>query len=100
MAQSILDYFIQQVTYSPEALAIVSDDQRITYRQLNEASNQLCGQLQRQGVSPGDNVPLVALRTPELLIGILAIIKAGASYIPIDARYPEKRILDIVRQSG
>lgn len=45
-------------------------------------------------------MPLVALRTPELLIGMLAIIKAGASYIPIDAQYPEKIIQDIVRQSA
>lgn len=100
MAQSVLDYFIQQVTYSPEALAIVSHNKRLTYRQLDDASNQLCGYLQQQGVRPGDCVPLIALRTAEFPIGILAILKAGASYIPIDARYPEKRIQDILRQSA
>ncbi|CAI0998071.1 AMP-binding protein [Serratia quinivorans] len=100
MAQSVLDYFIQQVTYSPEALAIVSNNKRLTYRQLDDASNQLCGYLQQQGVRPGDCVPFIALRTAELPIGILAILKAGASYIPIDARYPEKRIQDILRQSA
>jgi amino acid adenylation domain-containing protein/thioester reductase-like protein len=100
MAQSVLDYFIQQVTYSPEALAIVSNNKRLTYRQLDDASNQLCGYLQQQGVRPGDRVPFIALRTAELPIGILAILKAGASYIPIDARYPEKRIQDILRQSA
>jgi non-ribosomal peptide synthetase component F len=100
MAQSVLNHFIQQVAYFPEKLAIVSNNKHITYRQLDDASNQLCGRLQQQGISPGGYVPLVALRTPELLIGMLAIIKAGASYIPIDARYPEKRIHDIVRQSA
>lgn len=100
MAQSVLDYFIQQVTYSPEALAIVSHNKRLTYRQLDDASDQLCGYLQQQGVRPGDCVPLIALRTAEFPIGILAILKAGASYIPIDARYPEKRIQDILRQSA
>jgi amino acid adenylation domain-containing protein/thioester reductase-like protein len=100
MAQSVLDYFIQQMTYSPEAVAIVSHNKSVTYQQLDDASNQLCGQLQQQGVNPGDCVPLIALRTPELLIGILGILKAGASYIPIDARYPEKRIQDIVSQSA
>ncbi|CAI1759526.1 Linear gramicidin synthase subunit D [Serratia proteamaculans] len=100
MAQSVLDHFIQQVAYFPEKLAIVSNNKHITYRQLDDASNQLCGRLQQQGISPGGYVPLVALRTPELLIGMLAIIKAGASYIPIDAQYPEKRIQDIVRQSA
>ncbi|WP_017891418.1 amino acid adenylation domain-containing protein [Serratia sp. S4] len=100
MAQSVLDYFIQQVTYSPEALAIVSHNKRLTYRQLDDASNQLCGYLQQQGVRPGDCVPLIALRSAEFPIGILAILKAGASYIPIDARYPEKRIQDILRQSA
>ena len=51
-------------------------------------------------VRPGDAVPLVAQRTVELPIGMMAIAKAGACYIPIDARYPERRIRNIIEQSG
>lgn len=47
MAQSVLDHFIQQVAYFPEKLAIVSNNKHITYRQLDDASNQLCGRLQQ-----------------------------------------------------
>lgn len=100
MAPSVFDYFIQQVSRYPEKLAVVGDNKRLTYRQLDEASSALCTLLLRRGVAPGSYVPLVTLRTPEMLIGMLAIVKAGAGYIPIDARYPEKRIQDIVTQSG
>ncbi|CAI2525863.1 amino acid adenylation domain-containing protein [Serratia ficaria] len=100
MAQNVLDYFIQQASCSPDNMAVVSDNKRMTYRQLDEASSRLCALLRQRGVRPGDYLPLVALRTPELLVGILAIVKAGAGYIPIDARYPLKRIQDIADQSG
>lgn len=100
MAPSVLDYFIQQVSRYPEKNAVVGDNKHLTYRQLDEASSALCALLLRRGVAPGSYVPLVTLRTPEILIGMLAIVKAGAGYIPIDARYPEKRIQDIVTQSG
>ncbi len=100
MAPSVLDYFIQQVSRYPEKTAVVGDNKHLTYRQLDEASSALCALLLRRGVAPDSYVPLVTLRTPEMLIGMLAIVKAGAGYIPIDARYPEKRIQDIVTQSG
>lgn len=100
MAPSVLDYFIQQVSRYPEKFAVVGNNKHLTYRQLDEASSALCALLLRRGVAPGSYVPLVTLRTPEMLIGMLAIVKAGAGYIPIDARYPEKRIQDIVTQSG
>lgn len=90
MAPSVLDYFTQQVSRYPEKLAVVGNNKHLTYRQLDEASSALCALLLRRGVAPGSYVPLVTLRTPEMLIGMLAIVKAGAGYIPIDARYPEK----------
>jgi len=99
MAPSVLDYFIQQVSRYPEKLAVVGDNKHLTYRQLDEASSALCARLKQEGVRPGDAVPLLAQRTVELPIGMMAIVKAGACYIPIDARYPERRILNIIEQS-
>lgn len=100
MAPSVLDYFIRQVSRYPEKTAIVGDNKHLTYRQLDEASSALCTRLKQEGVRPGDAVPLVAQRTVELPIGMMAIAKAGACYIPIDARYPERRIRNIIEQSG
>jgi amino acid adenylation domain-containing protein/thioester reductase-like protein len=100
MTHSVIEYFLQQIAFNKNKPALVYKDQIVTYQQLDEASSHLCTRLQEKGIAPGDNVPLVTLRTPEYVIGILAICKAGASYIPVDARYPEKRILDIVQQSG
>ncbi|PYA64016.1 peptide synthetase [Serratia marcescens] len=100
MAPSVLDYFIRQVSRYPEKTAIVGDNKHLTYRQLDEASSALCTRLKQEGVRPGDAVPLVAQRTVELPIGMMAIAKAGACYIPIDARYPERRIRNIIEKSG
>lgn len=99
MTPSVLDYFIQQASRYPEKLAVVGDNKHLTYRQLDEASSALCARLKQEGVRPGDAVPLLAQRTVELPIGMMAIVKAGACYIPIDARYPERRILNIIEQS-
>lgn len=100
MAPSVLDYFIRQVSRYPEKTAIVGDNKHLTYRQLDEASSVLCTRLKQEGVRLGDAVPPVAQRTVELPIGMMAIAKAGACYIPIDARYPERRIRNIIEQSG
>jgi len=100
MTHTVLDFFIRQVSLVKSKPAIVHNGHHVTYQQLDEASNKLCALLQQKGVRPGDSVPLVALRTPEFVIGLVAISKAGASYIPIDAHYPEKRIRDITMQSN
>lgn len=99
MPHTVLDYFIQQLHYCKNKPAIVSKNNSMTYQQLNDASNRLAALLQQKGVRPGDIIPLIAQRTPEMLVGLLAIVKVGASYIPIDARYPAKRIRFIVEQS-
>lgn len=99
MAHTVLDLFMSQVSLSGNKPAINHNDYYLTYKQLDDASSKLCNILRHKGVEPGDNVPIVALRTPEFIIGMLAICKLGASYTPIDANYPEKRIHDIVTQS-
>lgn len=98
MVRTVLELFIHRVPANRDKAAIVYKDLEITYQELNERSNTLCALLQSKGVKPGDNVPLVARRTPEFIIGLLGINKAGANYIPIDAHYPEKRIRDITTQ--
>ncbi|CAI0898473.1 Linear gramicidin synthase subunit D [Serratia rubidaea] len=100
MANHVLDAFIQQVSTSPTHPAIIDkDNKNISYQQLDDLSNRLCALLQRRGVGPGDYIPLLAQRTPQLIIGMLAIVKAGAAYIPLDSSYPEQRIKYIIEKS-
>ncbi|MBD8453203.1 non-ribosomal peptide synthetase family protein [Serratia rubidaea] len=100
MANHVLDAFIQQVSTSPTHPAIIDkDNKNISYQQLDDLSNRLCALLQRRGVGPGDYIPLLAQRTPQLIIGMLAIVKAGAAYIPLDSSYPAPRIRYIIEQS-
>ncbi|WP_218566822.1 MULTISPECIES: AMP-binding protein [unclassified Pseudomonas] len=68
----------------PRNVAVIHGDARMTYQQLNQESDRLCGVLQQAGVNSSHTVPLIAQRTPELIIGILAIAKTGAAYIPVD----------------
>jgi arthrofactin-type cyclic lipopeptide synthetase B len=76
----------------PNAIALRFDTQRITYRQLNERANQVAHRLLAQGIRPDDRVAICVERGPEMIIGLLGILKAGAGYVPIDPAYPLERI--------
>lgn len=84
--------FLQQAQQQPTALAIVDDQRALSYAELDRYSNQLSHYLISLGVNPGDLVGLCIERSCEFLIGILAILKAGAAYVPMDAHYPQDRI--------
>ncbi|WP_395608029.1 amino acid adenylation domain-containing protein [Pseudomonas sp. B22129] len=76
----------------PDAIALRFDNKRVTYRQLNERANQVAHRLLAQGVRPDDRVAICVERGPEMIIGLLGILKAGAGYVPIDPAYPLERI--------
>ncbi|WP_455825751.1 amino acid adenylation domain-containing protein [Pseudomonas graminis] len=76
----------------PEAIALRFNDLRLTYRQLNERANQVAHRLLAQGIRPDDRVAICVERGPEMIIGLLGILKAGAGYVPIDPAYPQERI--------
>ena len=84
--------FEEQVEKTPTALALSFKNQRITYRELNGQANQLAHHLRKLGVTPGSLVGLCVERSPALIVGLLAILKAGCAYVPIDPDYPEDRI--------
>ena len=81
-----------QVERTPEAVAIVFKDAQLTYRQLNERSNQLADHLQKFGVGPDTLVGICVERSLEMVVGLLAILKAGGAYMPLDPEYPEDRL--------
>lgn len=89
--QCVHQLFEQQVTVSPDAIAICFGNRQLTYTQLNERSNQLAHYLRKLGITPESTVGLCVDRGPEMIIGILGILKAGGAYVPIDPTYPGER---------
>ncbi len=92
-ATKLLHHYIeQQVSKTPTAIAACFEETTINYELLNKKANQLAHYLIQQGVQQNDIVGLYIHRSLEMLISILAILKAGAAYLPLDPHYPEKRI--------
>lgn len=88
-----LHEFIEtQVEGNPDADAVIFEDKRLTYRQLNARANQLARHLQTLGVGPDVLVGICLERSLEMVVGLLAILKAGGAYVPIDPGYPEARL--------
>jgi D-alanine--poly(phosphoribitol) ligase subunit 1 len=86
---SIKELFERHAEDSGGRTAIVYGADILTYRELNQLANGLARDLRLRGVSPGDRVALCMGRTPELIVSLLAIIKCGASYLPLDASWPD-----------
>jgi amino acid adenylation domain-containing protein len=82
----------KQASGTPEAIAVASWEQRLTYAELNRRANQLAHHLRRLGVGPGDTVGVYFARTVDLVVALLGVLKAGAAYLPLDPLYPSKRL--------
>ncbi|MBB5644744.1 non-ribosomal peptide synthetase [Pedobacter cryoconitis] len=90
--QTVVDLFSRQAMLTPDAIALVYQDQSLTYKELDEQSNQLGHYLRSAGVKEDTLVPICITRSVEMMIGILGILKSGGAYVPIDAAYPKERI--------
>jgi aspartate racemase len=90
----------EQVRLRPTATAVRYEGRRLTYQQLNAKANQLAQHLREKGAGPEVLVGISVDRSLEMIIGLLAILKAGAAYVPIDLDYPPERQEMIVRDSG
>ena len=91
--------FEEQVERTPEAVAVVFEDEQLTYRELNERSNRLACHLQSLGVGPEVRVGICLNRSLEMLIGLLGILKAGGCYLPLDPAYPKERLAFMLEDS-
>ncbi|ARU62662.1 hypothetical protein CBW65_18040 [Tumebacillus avium] len=85
-------FFEEQVERTPDAIALVFENQALTYRELNNRANRIAGLLQAQGVGPDDVIGIFMERSPEMLIALLATHKAGGGYLPLDPSYPQERL--------
>jgi amino acid adenylation domain-containing protein len=92
--------FEQQVQKTPDAVAVVFDAEFLTYSELNNRANQLAYTLRDLGIKPDTVVGIIADRSFEMSIGILAIIKAGGAYLPIQPELPDDRIKYMLSNSG
>ena len=88
---SIPAVFAAQVARAPEAVAISAGERSWTYREVEQAANRLAHLLAREGVRPGQQVALLLPRAAEAIVAMLAVLKTGAAYVPIDPVVPEAR---------
>jgi amino acid adenylation domain-containing protein len=93
----IHELFEAQAARTPHAVAVVFEDRRLTYAELNEKANRLAHHLRELGVGPDVRVGICVDRTPELVVAVLGVLKAGGAYLPLDPGYPRERLLDMVQ---
>src|SRR4051812_19040337 len=91
--------FAARAQQAPGAPAVVAGDASLSYQRLDRTSNALAAELRSSGVRQGDLVMLYTDRTPRAVAAILAILKAGAGYVPVDAAYPVERAQYVLEQS-
>lgn len=92
--------FEEQVKRTPNNIALIFGTQKLTYKELNERANSLAKYLRNQGVKRNDLVGIMVNRSLEVLISILAVLKSGGAYIPIDPHFPEDRVLYMLENSN
>ncbi len=97
--QCLHHLFEAQVVRTPQAIAVVSGNEQLTYEALNQRANQLAHYLTKRGVGPETLVAICMDRSLEMVIGLMAILKAGAGYVPLDPTYPADRLAFIVNDA-
>ena len=90
--KTLVHLFEEQVAKTPVSVAVVFEDEQVTYRELNERSNQLAHYLRSKGVKGEVLVPVCVERNVGMIVAIMGILKAGGAYVPIDPEYPKERI--------
>ena len=98
--KTVRQLFEAEVERSPDAVALVFEEQRLTYRELNRRANQVAHRLRKLGVGPESLVALCLERSVEMVVGILAILKAGGAYVPLDPTYPQARLEFMLADTG
>jgi amino acid adenylation domain-containing protein len=92
--------FEQQAQRKPDSVAVETGNRRLTYRQLDESSNQLAHYLAKLGVGRETLVGVCLNRSPEMITALLGILKAGGAYVPLDPSYPQERLAFLLKDAG
>ncbi|MFE9547711.1 AMP-binding protein, partial [Streptomyces sp. NPDC006639] len=99
-ATTLPDLFEAQVVRSPDAVAVVHEGESLSYAELNARANRLAHLLVAEGAGPEDLVAVCLPRSVDLVVSLLAVVKAGAAYLPLDPDYPVERLVATVADSG
>lgn len=97
---TILSLFEKQVSSTPDKTAVVFGRERVTYRELNKQANRWAHYFRARGIKPGALIPICMERSLRNIIGIIALLKADAAYVPIDPQYPPDRIAFMIADAG
>jgi amino acid adenylation domain-containing protein len=98
--QSIHELLEAEAKRRPGDVALVFEDEQLTYRELNEQANRVARYLREAGVETGGLVGIFTSRSLRMVVGMLGILKAGAAYVPLDQRYPVERLSFMLKDSG
>ncbi|MGC5702151.1 non-ribosomal peptide synthetase [Pseudomonas sp. NFXW11] len=96
----VLQRFEQQAALHPDNLALILDQQRLSYAELNLRANRLAHRLIELGVGTDTLVGVAVDRSLEMIVGLLAVLKAGGAYVPLDPQYPRERLQCMIEDSG
>jgi amino acid adenylation domain-containing protein len=99
-SSTVVEQFEQQVQRTPSAPAFVFGQEQWTYATLNQRANQLAWHLRELGVGPETPVGILMERSPEMVLAVLAVLKAGGAYLPLDPAYPPDRIRYMIEDAG
>src|SRR4030095_14445801 len=99
-SRCVHELFEEQAAKRPDVVAVLCEEEEVTYGELDRRANQLARYLRRQGVGPEVLVGLCFERSFRMVEGLLGILKAGGAYVPLDPSYPTERLNFIVNDSG
>lgn len=88
-----------QASRTPEAPALAFEGERLTYQELNRRANRLAHLLRARGVRPNDRVAVLLDRSPDMVVALLAVLKSGGAYVPVDPKYPSERVNYMLRDA-
>ena len=97
--ETVIRLFEKQAEKTPEKIALICNHKKLTYKMLNEKANMLAKDMIDKGIKQHDIVGIMLNRSPEMIIGLIAILKCGATYLPIDPEYPEDRVSYMLENS-
>jgi aspartate racemase len=98
--KTIHSLFEEETARHPDRVALLFADRELTYGELNQQANRVAHRLRRLGIGARGLVGLCMERSPEIIAGILGILKAGAAYVPLDPEYPDERLAHMLRDTG
>jgi amino acid adenylation domain-containing protein len=98
--KTVQQLFEEQVLRTPQAMAVIHQDERLSYAELNTAANRLAHYLIGLGVGPDRRVAVCLERSAEMIVALLAILKAGGAYVPLDPAYPRERLASMLEDAA